>query len=311
MSFTTLKNGSKGDKVKALQYILGIEADGKYGFKTEAAVKQFQANNNLTVDGKAGKQTFTAIINQAPVLRVGSTGPYVYAVEVLLTTMKLDGIYEENEAAHVRTYQASQNLTIDSVVGKATYSALFGLTSISTSEEVITGQGTNSKQPVNYKQYDSRWGKIKYSTHTSSQTISNSGCGPTSMADIIATWYDKNFTPKEACALAVKNGYRTYDSGTAWGYFKFIANRYKVSKFVQTDSFATMQGCLAAGGYVVVSFRPSKWTKGGHYCCLWKDDGKTIYVNDPASSSSSRAKGTYSEVKKAAKQYFCFWPPKK
>lgn len=131
------------------------------------------------------------------------------------------------------------------------------------------------------------------------------------MADIIATWYDKNFTPKEACALAVENGYRTYNSGTAWGYFKFIANRYKVSKFVQTKSFATMQGCLAAGGYVVVSFAPSKWTKGGHYCVLWKDDGKTIYVNDPASSSSSRAKGTYSEVKNAAKQYFCFWPPEK
>jgi len=72
-----------------------------------------------------------------------------------------------------------------------------------------------------------------------------------------------------------------------------------------------MQGCLAAGGYVVVSFRPSKWTKGGHYCVLWKDDGKTIYVNDPASSSSARAKGTYKEVKDAAKQYFCFWPPVK
>lgn len=68
-----------------------------------------------------------------------------------------------------------------------------------------------------------------------------------------------------------------------------------------------MQGCLADGGYVVVSFRPSKWTKGGHYCVLWKDDGKTIYVNDPASASSRRAKGTYSEVKAAAKQYFCFW----
>jgi len=131
------------------------------------------------------------------------------------------------------------------------------------------------------------------------------------MADIVATWWDKNFTPKEACELAVKNGYRTYNSGTAWGYFKFMAQRYKCSKFIQTSSFATMQGCLADGGYVVVSFRPSKWTKGGHYCCLWKDDGKTIYVNDPASSSSARAKGTYKEVKNAAKQYFCFWPPVK
>ena len=316
MSFTTLKNGSKGDMVKALQYILGINADGKFGSKTEAAVKQFQQINNLEADGKAGKQTFTVIVNQAPTLRAGSTGAYVYALETLLTTMKLDGVYEQDEIEHVKTYQASQNLTIDGIVGKKTYSALFGLTSSSSSgesgsTEVVTGQGTGSVKPVDYKQYDSKWGKIKYSTHTSSQTISNSGCGPTSMADIIATWYDKNFTPKEACALAVDNGFRTYNSGTAWGYFKWMANRYKVSKFVQTSSFATMQGCLAAGGYVVVSFRPSKWTKGGHYCCLWKDDGKTIYVNDPASSSSSRAKGTYSEVKDAAKQYFCFWPPEK
>lgn len=302
MSFTTLKYGSKGDMVKALQYILGIDADGKFGPKTEAAVKQFQGINNLEVDGKAGKQTFTAIINQAPTLRAGATGAYVYALETLLTTMKLDGVYEQDEIEHVKTYQASQNLTIDGIVGKQTYSALFGLTSIA-----ITGQGTNSIQPVNYKQYDSRWGKIKFSTHTSSQTISNSGCGPTSMADIVATWWDKNFTPKEACELAVDNGYRTYNSGTAWGYFKFMANRYNCSKFVQTSSFATMQGCLASGGYVVVSFTVSKWTSGGHYCCLWKDDGKNIYVNDPASSSSSRAKGTYSEVKAAAKQYFCFW----
>jgi hypothetical protein len=44
-----------------------------------------------------------------------------------------------------------------------------------------------------------------------------------------------------------------------------------------------------------------------HFCCLWKDDGKYIYVNDPASASSSRAKGTYDEVKAAAKQYFCFY----
>ena len=312
MAFTTLKRGSKGDMVKALQYIIGVEADGSFGPKTETAVKAYQSANKLEVDGKAGKKTFETIIANAPTLKVGAEGPYVYAVETLLTTMKLDGKYEQDEADHVKTYQAAKSLTIDSIVGKNTYRALFGLDTTSSSSssgstEVITGQGTNSKQPVNYKQYDSRWGKIKYSTHTVSQTISNSGCGPTSMADIVATWWDKNFTPKEACKLAVDNGYRTYNSGTAWGYFQFMAKRYKASKFVQTSSFATMQACLAVGGYVVVSFKPSKWTKGGHYCVLWKDDGKTIYVNDPASSSSARAKGTYSEVKNAAKQYFCFY----
>lgn len=311
MAFTTLKNGSKGSMVKAIQYIVGVEADGKFGPKTESAVKAWQAEHNLEADGKVGSKTIAKMISEAPTLKVGAFGVYVQAVEALLDTMKADGKYEEDEAAHVKTYQAAKGLVVDAIVGKKTYNALFGVNSSTPASDSSlnprTDNGTNSVKPVDYKQYDSKWGKIKYSTHTSSQTISNSGCGPTAMADIVATWWDKNFTPKEACELAVQNGYRTYNSGTAWGYFKFIAKRYNCSKFVQTSSFATMQACLAAGGYVVVSFAPSKWTKGGHYCCLWKDDGKTIYVNDPASSSSARAKGTYSEVKAAAKQYFCFY----
>ena len=315
MAFTTLKDGSKGAMVKAIQYIVGTEADGKFGKKTAAAVKAYQSEHGLDADGKVGKLTITKMIAEAPTLKVGAEGVYVQVVETLLDTMKADGKYEQNEIDHVKTYQASKNLVVDGIVGKKTYNALFNINSTTPASDSslnpTTDNGTNSTKPVDYKQYDSKWGKIKYSTHTSSQTISNSGCGPTSMADIIATWYDKNFTPKEACKLAVDNGYRTYNSGTAWGYFQFIAKRYNVSKFVQTSSFATMQACLAAGGYVVVSFRPSKWTKGGHYCVLWKDDGKIIYVNDPASSSSSRAKGTYKEVKDAAKQYFCFYPPTK
>jgi len=41
MAFTTLKRGSKGDMVKALQYIIGVEADGSFGPKTETAVKAY------------------------------------------------------------------------------------------------------------------------------------------------------------------------------------------------------------------------------------------------------------------------------
>jgi len=52
------------------------------------------------------------------------------------------------------------------------------------------------------------------------------------MADIIATWFDKNFTPVESCKLAKNNGYRTADSGTAWGFFKFMSKKYPFSKFV-------------------------------------------------------------------------------
>ena len=243
MAFTTLKRGSKGDMVKALQYIVGETAD--------------------EADGKVGKKTFEKIVTNAPTLRFGIAGAYVFALEAILTTMTLDGIYKEDEIAHVKTFQASKNIDVDGVVGKQTWSALFGLDAGNT---VVTNNGANTKQPINYKQYDSRWGSVIYTknnTYNKSQTIKSSGCGPTSMADILATWFNKDITPVETCKMSVDNGFRTSSSGTSWDFFGWVAKKYPFSKFVQTSSFVTMQACLAAGGLVVVSFRPSKWTKGG------------------------------------------------
>ena len=319
-SFKTVKKGQKGDLVKALQYIVGADPDGDFGPNTEKAVKKYQAANGLEADGKAGKLTFTKIVENAPILKVGSTGVYVYAVECLLNTLTLDGVYKDDEVQHVKTYQASRSILIDGEVGPQTYSVLFGLTSptivpVPSQDEDLNPEPTDEtkpiviKKPVDYKQYDSKWGSIPYTiTGSSSQTIKSSGCGPTSGADIIATWFDKTFTPKESCALAKANGYRTKNSGTLGSFQKFLAKKYGVKKYVQTSSFATMQACLAEGGYVVVNVKKSKWTNGGHYIVFWKDDGKYIYVNDPASAKAERAKGTYSEVKGAAHQYYCFWP---
>ena len=67
--FTVLQNGSSGEAVKALQESLlrlgyslpRYGADGKYGAETEAAVKAFQKAHNLTVDGKYGELTHTAL----------------------------------------------------------------------------------------------------------------------------------------------------------------------------------------------------------------------------------------------------------
>ena len=57
----------KGNDVEELQerlYAKGFncgDIDGKFGKKTEKAVKAFQKANKLTVDGKAGKNTITAL----------------------------------------------------------------------------------------------------------------------------------------------------------------------------------------------------------------------------------------------------------
>ena len=66
---TTYKYGSTGSGVKELQNKLtaaGYDvggADGIYGNKTAAAVKQYQKDHGLTVDGVAGKNTLSSLSN--------------------------------------------------------------------------------------------------------------------------------------------------------------------------------------------------------------------------------------------------------
>lgn len=68
INMATLKKGSKGDAVAELQARLNAlgfdsgEIDGVYGTKTVAAVKAYQAANDLKVDGIAGAQTLTKIL---------------------------------------------------------------------------------------------------------------------------------------------------------------------------------------------------------------------------------------------------------
>lgn len=69
-SMPTLRNGDRGDYVKQLQQLLisiGYDlgkfgADGKFGDKTEVAVKHFQKKNDLTVDGIVGKRTWAKLL---------------------------------------------------------------------------------------------------------------------------------------------------------------------------------------------------------------------------------------------------------
>lgn len=68
VSLTILKNGSKGESVKALQILLNAygyscgTADGIFGKNTETAVKKFQTKNKLSVDGCVGAQTWRSLL---------------------------------------------------------------------------------------------------------------------------------------------------------------------------------------------------------------------------------------------------------
>lgn len=70
VSLDTLKKGSRGDQVKALQILLigaGYScgksgADGVYGSATLDAVKACQKAKGLTVDGVVGQKTWSRLL---------------------------------------------------------------------------------------------------------------------------------------------------------------------------------------------------------------------------------------------------------
>lgn len=259
---TVLQKGSKGNEVKLLQLYLKISADGIFGAQTELNVKKFQRNHGLADTGIVGSTEWALIGKEMPLIKKGARGTYVKIWQLILG-ISADGIFGSGTYNSTRAYQAASSLLVDGEVGPQTWGKAFG--TVTTSTPVSTSTPT-ILQPIDFKQYDSRWGSIIYTknnTYNKKQTIKSSGCGPTAAADIVATWWDSKVTPQTLAALSVANGYRTTNSGTAWGFFQFIAQKYGASKFIQTTSIETTKNALLDGAYAVVSFRPSKWTTGG------------------------------------------------
>ncbi len=313
---STIKHQDTGDLLKVAQYLTGYAArktaDGIFSADFAAAVCVWQLANSLSPDGVIGSVTWEKIVEKAPTCSTSKhkTSAATCALQILLNAgLDVDGVFGTNTKKAVAAYQAAKGLQVDGVCGRKTWSALVtGMAEEAPATPVSPTSATSPgpfKKPVDYKQYDSRWGSIVYtSCGNKSQTIKNSGCGPTAMADIVATVKDSSITPKDLAALSVKWGCRTKSSGTAWSFFRKIMEHFSFSKMVQTSSLATLKACLDAGGYVVCSMGPGYWTKGGHFITAWKYDDKYIYCNDPASGSRKRQNQT--DFMKQRKQFFCF-----
>lgn len=299
------KSNSK-QAVRAYSLLLGIDISDVFTLEMKKLTQQLQKSNKLKVDGIAGPKTFTALVRTLPDVKYNdfSGSRYVKAVQALVSS-SIDGKYGSNTRKNVIAFQATSELDQTGNIGKNDWLALFGCEYVKTNKT----SGMNSVKPVDYKQYDSKWrSKLYTSIGNKKQTIGSSGCGPTSMADIQATWIDKSITPVEMCQYSLKHGYRTANSGTSWGFFNSIAKAYGYSGFVQTKSMATARSALKAGALVVASMGPGYWTKGGHFICLWKTDDVYMYANDPA--SSVRKKQKLSAFEEQRKQFFIFYSKK-
>ena len=104
-----LKVGSEGADVKKLQEKLGVEAIGKFGPKTEAAVKAWQKANGLKDDGIVGDATWSKLFGEEP------KQPQVVKEDVVIPSVgalnieKLKGLYKYlDQKCHIEEFHFSK-----------------------------------------------------------------------------------------------------------------------------------------------------------------------------------------------------------
>lgn len=154
--YTSLKKGDKSAAVTALQLAL-IEldylsdtADGKFGAKTEAALKTFEKRNGLKQDGIAEEELqlllyegkpknfkgYRKIIKTlAPVagatIREGSVGDAVKTLETRLKVLgyfsgEADNVCDDATVLSIKAFQAKHGLDADGVMDSADQLVLYG-----------------------------------------------------------------------------------------------------------------------------------------------------------------------------------------
>ena len=175
---TALREGASGQNVRLVQFWLKIAhtvysrlndltVDGRFGAATTAAVKRFQTYFGLTSDGVVGRTTWNKLYEvyndiankllssslrpgEYPgILRRGSSGTavrelqfYLYllsAYESSIPAVGIDGSFGAATENAVRAYQRFAGLTVDGIVGRATWKSLYGKASaLRSSGPVVT-----------------------------------------------------------------------------------------------------------------------------------------------------------------------------
>ena len=106
-----LKNGSEGADVKKLQEKLGVEAIGKFGPKTEAAVKAWQKANGLTDDGIVGDATWSKLFGESKPVAAVIKEDVVIPSGGSLNLEKLKGHIPDAVIAQIPETAAKFNIT--------------------------------------------------------------------------------------------------------------------------------------------------------------------------------------------------------
>lgn len=158
-------------------------------------------------------------------------------------------------------------------------------------------------KPISYLQTDPRWKNHNYSAKGETKTLGSAGCGPTAAAMVIATLKDKNVTPVTAAEWSMAHGYKALNQGTYYTYFVPQMSAYGIeckrlntsNLYGKTSSAAHTEALTALknGNWVIACMGKGNWTTSGHFILLYGYENGYVYINDPASTKTTRVKNTW------------------
>ncbi len=139
-----MRRGARGESVRDLQQRLGVlgfahdpDPPGDFGGGTEAAVRGFQAQRGLQVDGRVGHHTWSSLVEggftlgdrliyvRRPNLRGDDVADLQRRLDALgFDVGRLDGIFGPDSDRALRGFQRSAGLIGDGICGPSTVAAL-------------------------------------------------------------------------------------------------------------------------------------------------------------------------------------------
>ena len=145
------------------------------------------------------------------------------------------------------------------------------------------GKVTKGEYPL-LLQYDKKWGYGIYGDNV----IAVNGCGPTSLARVVAGLTGKNdTTPYDIAKYSYEKGYYTEEWGTKWDLMSTGIEPFGVTGKKIVLSKQTLYNELNSGHPLIASMRPGDFTTVGHFIVLTGIKDDKIVVNDPNSKERS------------------------
>ncbi|ELP92317.1 hypothetical protein EIN_122280 [Entamoeba invadens IP1] len=305
-------------------------ADGYMGPSTVQAITQFQIKYGLKVDGDAGPETI------AKLEQLTNYSAQTKHVQTMLIQLGYncgptgaDGFDGTQTIAAIKQFQSDYGLQVDGIAGPQTIAKLEELTSGKPS----SGSGSPAIQPVGgnvnsnnqnsspyppcqsqtrchqevyYNQCDGRWKYSMYSDRgNTGNTICTSGCGPTAMAMVVATFKDRSVTPVQMAQYSMDHGMKNDNEGTYWEFFCSVASKYGMRCEQRSCSDMNyIRSKIDAGALGIASMAPGQWTQGGHFISINSFDGDMLWAHDPNYREGKSVSQKISTFKSECKQFW-------